>query len=227
MRASQLYRTPGIPPSQAALIGCAVSTGYFAARKLGRIRAGDRVAVFGVGGIGVNAIQGARHAGAEVIAVDINPAKAVVAAAFGADGFLQVPVGASSQALAELLRGRGPIDVAVECSGAPSAVEAAIHGVKRGGRVVLIGMARPGASASFSLDAVTSGREIIAVMNGGASPEQDYPELIRLIQDKQLDVAAQVTRIWPITEIEQAIAALRAGKVTRAVLDHTHRNSGP
>jgi S-(hydroxymethyl)glutathione dehydrogenase/alcohol dehydrogenase len=221
VRASQLYRTAGIAPEQAALIGCAVSTGYYAARKLGRIHAGDRVVVFGVGGIGVNAIQAAKLAGAEVFAADVNPAKEAVARSFGADGFLLVPAGATSCALADLVRAHGPIDVAVECSGAPVAVEAAIHGVKRGGRVVLIGMAKPGTTASFSLEAVTGGREIISVMNGGARPEQDYPELIRMIREKQLDVAGQVTRIWPLAQVAQAIAALRAGEVTRAALDHT------
>ena len=135
----------------------------------------NRVVVLGVGGIGVNAIQASKQAGAEVLSADVNQQKAVVAEAFGADDFLLVPPGATSYEVAELLRTRGPIDVAVECSGAPSAVEAAIHGVKRGGRIVLIGMAKPGASASFSLDVVTGGREIISVMNGGASPERDYP----------------------------------------------------
>ncbi len=222
VRASQLFATRGLAADQAALIGCAVSTGFCAARNLGRVRPGDRVAVIGVGGIGVNAIQSAALAGASVLAIDINPAKATAARRFGAQDFLCVGRETSGEALAEeLSRAFAPIDLAIECSGAPSAVEAAIHGVKRGGRIVLVGLSAPGAEARLRLDSVLGGREIITVLNGGAQPARDYPELIRLAREGGLDIASQITRVWPAAEIEDAIAALRAGEVTRAVLDHT------
>ena len=222
VQARQLFRTNGMPPEQAALIGCAVSTGYFAAVRLGDVRGGDRVVVIGVGGIGVNAIQGAKLAGASVLAVDVNPSKEAVAAQFGADQFLLAKRSDNGAALASALKDAfDPIDVAIECSGAPTAVEGAIHGVKRGGRVVLIGMTAPGAKASFSLDAVLSGREVISVMNGGARPPRDYPGLIKLANDGKLDIKSQVTKVWPLAEFKDAIGALEAGQVTRAVLDHT------
>ena len=222
VKAAQLYRTDGLPPEQAALIGCAVSTGYCAARSLGKVGQGDRVAVFGVGGIGVNAIQAARLAGAEVVAVDINADKEAAARSFGAEDFLTAQRGEDGMALAaRLAKAFAPIDVAIECSGAPSAVEAAIHGVKRGGRAVLIGIAAPGAKCSVSLDTMIGGREIISEMNGGARPEIDYPALIVMAREREIDVAAQVSRVWPLAEIEDAIAALRRGEVTRAVLDHS------
>jgi S-(hydroxymethyl)glutathione dehydrogenase / alcohol dehydrogenase len=221
VKASQLYSTQGLPPEQAALIGCAVSTGYGAAMRLGRVQAGDRVAVIGVGGIGVNAIQAAALAGAAVTAVDVNPAKEATARQFGAEAFLAAKRGASSADAAAALKAAGPFDVVIECSGAPSAVEAAIHGVKRGGRVVLIGMTGPGATATVSLDAVLSGREIVSTMNGGSRPEVDYPRLIELARERKIDVAGQITRRWPLAEVEAAIAALEAGEVTRAILDHT------
>lgn len=222
VKASQLYRTNDIPPQQAALIGCAVSTGFCAAQNLGRVRAGDRVAVIGVGGIGVNAIQGARLAGAAVLAVDLNPAKEAVARRFGADRFLQSARGQGPQELAAALQAEAaPIDVVIECSGAPVAVEAAFHAVKRGGRVVLVGMTAPGASVPLGLDAMLGGREIISVMNGGARPEVDYPRLIDLARSRQIDLETQVSQVWPLAQFEAAIAALRAGTVTRAVLSHT------
>jgi S-(hydroxymethyl)glutathione dehydrogenase/alcohol dehydrogenase len=154
--------------------------------------------------------------------VDLNPAKEAVARKAGASHFLLAEHGMDAATLAGAMREAfAPIDTAVECSGAPVATEAAIHAVKRGGRIVLIGMTKPGATAQFSLDAVLSGREIIAEMNGGANPDRDYPELIWLAESGQIEIAAQVTRIWPLAEFEDAIAALRAGDVTRAVLDHT------
>jgi S-(hydroxymethyl)glutathione dehydrogenase/alcohol dehydrogenase len=222
VKTSQLFKTHGLPPEQAALIGCAVSTGFCAVRNLGQVRPGDRVAVIGIGGIGVNAIAGAQLAGAEVLAVDINPAKEDVARKAGATHFLLSNRGMDAATLSAAMRNAfEPIDIAVECSGAPVATEAAIHAVKRGGRTVLVGMTRPGAVAQFSLDAVLSGREIIAELGGGAEPSRDFPELIRLAESGQIDVGAQVTQIWPLAEFENAITALRAGTVTRAVLDHT------
>jgi S-(hydroxymethyl)glutathione dehydrogenase / alcohol dehydrogenase len=222
VKTSQLFRVGDLPPEQAALIGCAVSTGYAAARVLGKVGAGDRVAVIGIGGIGVNAIAGARLAAAEVLAVDINPDKELAARIAGATQFFTCPRDMDVAAIADSMRREfAPIDLAIECSGAPIAAEAAVAAVKRGGRVVLIGQSRPGARVSFSLDDVTMGREIVAQLNGGARPERDYPELIELARSRQIDLAAQVTRVWPLAEFEQAIAALEAGQVTRAVLDHT------
>jgi S-(hydroxymethyl)glutathione dehydrogenase / alcohol dehydrogenase len=189
--------------------------------RLGQVKAGDRVAVIGVGGIGVNAIQAAALAGAEVTGVDVNPAKEAVARQFGAEAFLRAERGVSSREGAAALSAAGPFDIVMECSGAPAAVEAAIHGVKRGGRVVLIGMTGPGATATVSLDAVLGGREIVSTMNGGARPEVDYSRLIALAKERKLDIAGQITRRWPLAEVEAAIAALEAGEVTRAILDHT------
>ncbi len=220
VKASQLFRTGDLPSEQAALIGCAVSTGYCAARILGRVRPGDRVAVIGVGGIGVNAIRAACLAGASVMAVDINPQKEETARTFGANAFVLADRegGALKEAMVAAF---APIDVVIECSGAPAAVEAAIHATKRGGRAVLVGMTKRGATATLSLDTVLSGREIISVMNGGTRPEQDYPELISLAAHGRLNLEAQVTKVWPLEDVEAAIAAVRKGHVTRAVLDHT------
>lgn len=222
VKASQLFAIHDLPPEQGALIGCAVSTGVCAARVLGQVRAGDRVAVFGIGGIGVNALQGAQLAGAEVLAIDRNPAKEAVARQFGAARFHLAEPGQDGLALAALLAERhGPIDVAIECSGALGAVEAAIHCTKRGGRTVLIGLSAPGSFARLSLDAMLGGREILSTMNGGARPERDYPALIAQARDGVLNVRDQVSHVWPLDKVEEAIAALKAGEVTRAVLDHS------
>ena len=221
VKASQLFAIEDLPPEQGALIGCAVSTGVCAARVLGRVRSGDNVAVFGVGGIGVNAIQGAARNGAHVIAVDANPAKEAVARQFGAAAFvLANPAESSGEMAATLARDHGPIDVVVECSGAVGAIDTALRCIKRGGRVVLIGMSRPGSNATLPLDSFVMGGEVIATMNGGALPERDYPELIAQARDGQLNLADQVSGIWPLERINEAIAALKAGQVTRAVIDH-------
>ncbi len=222
VRTSQLYRVGDLAPEQAALIGCAVSTGYCAARVLGQAGPGDRVVVIGVGGIGVNAIAGARLAGAQVMAVDLNPDKEAAARQAGADVFLTTNRTMDRDAMVAAMREAfAPIDIVIECSGAPIAAEAAIGAAKRGGRVVLIGQTRPGANMAVPLDAVTFGREIVGQLNGGARPEVHYPELIEHARARRIDLSAQVTKVWPMAEFEDAIAALKAGQVTRAVLDLT------
>lgn len=221
VKASQLFAIEDMPPEQAALIGCAVSTGVCASRVLGRVRAGDNVAVFGVGGIGVNAIQGSAREGAHVIAIDANPAKEAVARQFGATAFvLADPAQDTATAAAMLASAHGPIDLVVECSGAVGAIETALRCTKRGGRVVLIGMSRPGSQASLPLDSFVMGGEVIATMNGGALPERDYPELIAQARDGRLNLSDQVSGVWPLDGINEAIAALKAGEVTRALVDH-------
>lgn len=222
-RASQLYRIGDLPPEQGALIGCAVSTGYAAARVLGEAAPGDRVAVIGVGGIGVNAIAGARLGGAEaILAVDLNPAKEGAAREAGATHFLALPRGLDAEGMAAAMREAfAPIDTVIECSGAPVAAAASVAAAKRGGRVVLIGQTKPGARLDVSLDAVTFGREIVGQLNGGARPEVHYPELVEHALAGRIDLGAQVTKVWPMEQFAEAIAALEAGQVTRAVLDLT------
>jgi S-(hydroxymethyl)glutathione dehydrogenase/alcohol dehydrogenase len=221
VKASQLFALEDLPLEQGALIGCAVSTGVCASRVLGRVRAGDNVAVFGVGGIGVNAIQGAARKGAHVVAVDANPAKEAVARQFGAEAFLLAdPAQDSASAAEALARDHGPIDVIVECSGAVGAINTALRATKRGGRVVLIGMSRYGAEASLPLTSFVMGGEVIATMNGGAIPDRDYPELIAEARDGRLNIKDQISGVWPLDQINDAIAALKAGEVTRAVIDH-------
>jgi S-(hydroxymethyl)glutathione dehydrogenase/alcohol dehydrogenase len=100
------------------------------------------------------------------------------------------------------------------------AINTALRATKRGGRVVLIGMSRYGAEASLPLTSFVMGGEVIATMNGGAIPDRDYPELIAEARDGRLNIKDQISGVWPLDQINDAIAALKAGEVTRAVIDH-------
>jgi len=213
-----------LKPAAAALLGCAVSTGYGAARNLGEVRRGDVVVVFGIGGIGINAIQGARVAGAaRVIAVDVNADKEAPARKFGAHDFILLPRGLDSDGIAKHVAGvaGAAADVVIECSGAPAAVEASVRMPKRSGTCVLVGQPAPQTMASFNVLGFTMGRKIVSELNGGTNPRRDFPALIELARKGQIDIESQVTKIWPLAEFETAFDALRSGKVLRAVLDHT------
>jgi S-(hydroxymethyl)glutathione dehydrogenase/alcohol dehydrogenase len=208
--ASQLTSTEGLPPTQACVIGCAVSTGYSVARNAAGIRPGDRVAVLGVGGIGANVVQTAKLLGAaEVTAVDVDPGKEPAARHFGADRFV----------LAGELDGQ--FDVVVECSGAPAAIDAAIAATGPGGTTALVGLPPVGHRASFDVGALMRGRRIVGSLAGDLVPERDTPAIVEHVRRGELDVAGLVSDAWPLEGIHDAIAAMRAGQVVRAVLDLT------
>jgi S-(hydroxymethyl)glutathione dehydrogenase/alcohol dehydrogenase len=223
VRASQLVPAPGIPATSAALIGCAVSTGYGVVRNVARVRPGDAVVVFGVGGIGVNVLQTARLSGAaRILAVDVNPAKADVAASFGAHDTLIAQPSDTGDVLAELIRTQVgvPIDVAVECSGAPTAIDAAIACTAWGGTTALVGIPRAGTRASFAVDDLLRNRRIVGSLNGSVDLQRDFTAIVDHVHNGELEVDAQVSRVWPLRDIDEALAAVRAGSVVRAVLAH-------
>ena len=225
VRASQLVHAPGIPPTAAALIGCAVSTGYGVVRNVAQVRPGDAVVVFGVGGIGVNVIQTARLSGAaRVVAVDVNPAKAAVAARFGAHDTLIAQPSDTGDVLAELIRTRigVPVDVAVECSGAPAAIDAAVACTTWGGTTALVGIPRAGSRTSFAVDDLLRNRRIVGSLNGSVDLQRDFTAIVAHVHKGELEVDAQVSRVWPLRDIDEALAAVRAGSVVRAVLSHAN-----
>jgi S-(hydroxymethyl)glutathione dehydrogenase/alcohol dehydrogenase len=224
VRAEQIVASAGIPPAEAALIGCAVSTGYGVAANVAGVQTGDVVVVFGVGGIGVNVLQTARLLGcARVVAVDVNPDKADAAGHFGADEFVVAPRVATAEELVALARGAAgaPVDAAIECSGARVAIGAAIEVVGRGGVTALVGIPPPGARASFDVNALLRNRRIIGSLNGTVDVHRDFPVIVEHVRHDALDLAAQVSAVWPLAGIDDAIAAVRDGRVVRAVLDHT------
>jgi S-(hydroxymethyl)glutathione dehydrogenase/alcohol dehydrogenase len=223
VRADQLIATRGIPPEHAALIGCAVTTGYGAVRNAAHVREGESIAVFGIGGIGVNALQTARLLGAApVIAVDVAPAREAIARRFGATDFVCVRRDAGAREIARALRALVPagVDAAIECSGALAAVDAAIASLGVGGRASLVGIPPHGARASFDVSHLMWGRSVIGSLNGAMHPQRDLAEIVDHVLAGRLELAAQVSRTWPLAEVEAAVAALRAGEVVRAVLLH-------
>jgi S-(hydroxymethyl)glutathione dehydrogenase/alcohol dehydrogenase len=224
VRASQLVHAPGIPATSAALIGCAVSTGYGVVRNVAQVRPGDAVVVFGVGGIGVNVIQTARLSGADrVLAVDVNPAKAEVAARFGAHDTLVAQPSDTGDVLAELIRAQigVAVDVAVECSGAPAAIDAAIACTAWGGTTALVGIPPAGTRTSFTVDDLLRNRRIAGSLNGSVDLQRDFTAIVAHVHNGDLEIDAQVSRVWPLRDIGEALAAVRAGSVVRAVLTHT------
>ena len=212
VQAAQLVAGAGVPAAEAALIGCAVSTGYGVATRVAGLQVGDTVVVFGVGGIGVNVLQTARLLGcARIVAVDVNPAKAQAAAHFGADEFVVAPRIATAEELVALVQGAAegqPVDAAIECSGALVAIEAAIAVTDRGGTTALVGIPPPGTRASFDANALLRNRRIVGSLNGTVDVHRDFPAIVEHARRGELDLRAQVSAVWPLAGIDDAVAAV-------------------
>jgi S-(hydroxymethyl)glutathione dehydrogenase/alcohol dehydrogenase len=224
VKTSQLVAAPGMAPSSAALIGCAVSTGFGVVRNVARVQPGDVVVVFGIGGIGVNAVQTARLcAAAQIIAVDVDRKKEEQALRYGADAFVTVERGETTEAMVAriLAQAAGGVDVAVECSGSAAAIAAALGCAATGGFTALVGIPPIGTLRSFDVNELLRNRTVAGSLNGKVDLRRDFPTIIDHIGRGELEVDSQVSQVWPLGEIESAIAAVRAGSVIRAVLDHT------
>jgi Zn-dependent alcohol dehydrogenase len=210
-----------VPFEIAALVGCAVTTGVGAVWRTARVRPGDRFAVVGCGGVGLSALMAAVAAGADpVVAVDTAPRKLDIARSFGATHAL--PWGGSPQATAEAVREAtsGGVDVAVEATGRPEAMEAAFLSTRARGAAVLIGI--PRADAVLSLPAVTiprMERRILGSIYGSSKPERDFPLTLELYRSGRLPLDRLVSHRLPLSEVERGFELMRSGDALRVVLD--------
>jgi S-(hydroxymethyl)glutathione dehydrogenase/alcohol dehydrogenase len=221
---------PSVSLEAACLIGCGVLTGVGAVLNRARVVAGQTAAVFGVGGIGLNVIQGLRVAGASrIIAVDTLAAKEKIARDFGATDFVDASASSSVETIRALLPHstdavRGPadaggVDWAFECVGHPSVLRDAVDVLDWGGNCVIIGVPGQDATLELRINALTHvDRGLLGCRYGSARPHDDIPLMVDLYQRGRLQLDELVTRRYPLEEFETAVADLRAGELARGVL---------
>jgi S-(hydroxymethyl)glutathione dehydrogenase/alcohol dehydrogenase len=208
-----------IPLDRAALVGCAVTTGVGAVFNTARVEPGSSVAVFGCGGVGLNVIQGAAIAGAErIIAIDTLPAKLEMAKKFGAtDTLLAKPDEDVAKALKKMTGG-GP-DYAFECVGVGALAEAAYRAIRRGGKAVVVGVARSTDLVSFKpMTMVFEEKTLQGSYFGSCVPRIDFPKMLHLYMAGKLKLDELITRRYSIDEAPQAFADLESGKNARGVI---------
>jgi len=208
---------PKIPLDCAALVGCGVTTGVGAVFNTAKVAPGSSVAVFGCGGVGLSAIQGARIAGAEkIIAIDTLQPKLEMAKKFGATDtilFKEDPVKELKK-----MTGGGP-DYAFECVGSGELAGAAYRAIRRGGLAVVVGVAKP--SDSTSLRTMTlpfEEKTITGSYFGSCVPRIDFPRMLGLYLAGQLKLEELITRRYSIAEAPQAFADLASGRNARGVV---------
>ncbi|MFT3802179.1 MAG: Zn-dependent alcohol dehydrogenase [Burkholderiaceae bacterium] len=209
----------GIPLDRAALVGCAVTTGVGAAINTARVRAGSSVVVFGVGGVGLNVIQGASIAGAaQIVAVDRNAAKLETARRFGATDVLAIEPGEDPTKALKKMTGGGA-DYAFECVGSGPVSELAYKALIRGGMAVIVGVARPGDNTSVrTMTLPFEEKQLVGSYFGSSVPKVDFPKLLSLYQGGKLKLDELITRRYSIDEAPQAFADLESGVNARGVI---------
>ncbi|HEY2601547.1 MAG TPA: NDMA-dependent alcohol dehydrogenase [Thermoleophilaceae bacterium] len=212
-----------IPFEVAALVGCGVTTGWCSAVRAGETKAGETVVILGVGGVGINAVQGARFAGAaNVIAIDPNPFKLEAAGKLGAT-FATRDVEEAREKLVELTHGQ-MADLAVITVGVlePEITADAISLVGKAGRVVITSVGRPDVNTLNMSASPLVGwhKRIQASLAGGANPIYEMPNLLGLYRSGDLKLDEIITRRYSLEEVNDGYRDLLDGKNIRGVIIH-------
>jgi S-(hydroxymethyl)glutathione dehydrogenase/alcohol dehydrogenase len=206
-----------VPYEVAALVGCGVMTGVGAVVNTAQVRPGDSVVVIGCGGVGISAVQGARVAGAAIIAaVDTVPAKLDVARRFGATH--AVTPDRLSDLVTEITGGEG-FDYAFDVVALPQTLRTAWTAARRGGTVVAVGAGRAEHQVEFNpFELLFEGKKIIPSLYGSAYPPRDFPKLIALWRAGRLDLEGMISHRLRLEQVDEALAALGRGDVIRQVI---------
>ena len=207
-----------LPLQIAALFGCAVLTGMGAVVNTGAVRAGQRVLVVGLGGVGLAAVLGALAAGAaQVIAADVNADKLAAARGLGATATIDAKDDGAASAIRELTG--GGVDVAVETAGVVPALELAYEATRRGGQTVTASLANPDARFALSpVRLVAEERTLRGSYLGGGVPSRDIPRYIALHRAGRLPVEKLHTGTSALDDINAAFDVLDRGEAVRHLI---------
>ncbi|RJL25225.1 Zn-dependent alcohol dehydrogenase [Bailinhaonella thermotolerans] len=208
---------PAVPYEVAALIGCGITTGLGSVFNTAKVRPGSTVAVIGCGGIGLSIIQGARIAGAtKILAVDPLESKHTLAKKVGATD------ACTPDQLAEaigLVTGGEGFDYAFEAVGRSATIQAAWQAARRGGDVVVVGAGA--ADDNFQMSAFSllfEGKNILSSLYGNADTRRDFPFYAELYKAGKLDMDSMISRRIRLSEVNDAVAALRSGEALRQIV---------
>ncbi|WP_116952598.1 zinc-binding dehydrogenase [Jiangella endophytica] len=218
-RGSVVVVPPSVPFDVAAMLGCAVLTGFGAAVNTAGVRPGESMVVFGLGGVGLSAVMAAALAGAHpVVAVDTVESKLSLASSLGATAVIDA--GATDDVVSAVRDATGGgADHALECVGSAAVLETAFAATARGGCTVAVGLPDP--SHRSALPAVTltgEGRVLRGSYMGSAAPARDIPRLIRLWEAGKLPVERLRTGDIAFAGLPAAFDELAAGRAVRQLL---------
>jgi S-(hydroxymethyl)glutathione dehydrogenase/alcohol dehydrogenase len=218
--ANALIKLPrDAPLDRCVLLSCAVMTGVGAVLNTAQVTPGSCVAVFGVGGVGLNAIQGAVIAGAErIIAVDTQPKKLEMARVFGATDAVDAAKLDPVQAIRDLTEGRGA-DYAFEAIGRKETIEQAYAATRKAGTCVVIGLGNIKDSIALNVFMLPLlEKRLLGSWYGSANVHVDVPRLYALYREGRLKLDELVTRTYSLEQVNEAFADMTAGVNARGVI---------
>ena len=202
----------------APLLGCAVTTAFGAIGNDAQVKIGESVVIFGVGGVGLAAVIAARLTTANpVIAIDLDQKKLDVAQSLGATHVINTRQQDTIKVLRSLLGDEGA-DVVIETTGVRTVIETAYNICSPIGRTVLVGVPDPKDPASIPTLPLHFGKKLIGSHGGSSKPNIDIPRIVRLVEQGKLDLSTLPLTERPLSEINDAIADLRAGVPGRQLI---------
>ena len=207
------------PFDVACYIGCGVTTGVGAVIFTAKVEAGANVVVFGLGGIGLNVIQGARLVGANrIVGVDVNPAREAIARRFGMTDFVN-PKEVASVVDAIVQLTDGGADHSFECIGNVETMRQALECCHKGwGQSIIIGVAPAGAEIATRPFQLVTGRRWLGTAFGGARGRTDVPRIVDWYMDKKIAIDELITHRLPLEEINRGFELMKRGESIRSVV---------
>jgi S-(hydroxymethyl)glutathione dehydrogenase/alcohol dehydrogenase len=210
---------PDAPFDKVCYIGCGVTTGLGAVINTAGVEPGSTVAVFGLGGIGLNVLQGARLVGADrIIGVDLNPGRVELAERFGMTDFIN-PSEVDDVVAAIVDLTDGGVDYSFECIGNTEVMRQALECCHKGwGESVIIGVAASGQEISTRPFQLVTGRVWRGTAFGGAKGRTDVPKIVDWYMDGKINIDDLITHTMPLDEINTAFDLMHAGESIRSVV---------
>jgi S-(hydroxymethyl)glutathione dehydrogenase/alcohol dehydrogenase len=212
---------PDAPFDKVCYIGCGVTTGIGAVIWTAKVEPGSRVVVFGLGGIGLNVIQGARMIGAaQIVGVDVNPGKRGLAEAFGMTDFVN-PKEISGDIVGHLVElTKGGADYSFDCTGNVQVMRQALECCHKGwGVSTIIGVAAAGQEISTRPFQLVTGRVWKGSAFGGARGRTDVPKIVDWYMDGRVNIDDLITHKLPLEKINEGFDLMHEGKSIRAVVE--------
>ena len=210
------------PFDKVCYIGCGVTTGLGAVMNTAKVEAGARCIVFGLGGIGLNVIQGLRMVGAEmIVGVDLNPRRKAIAERFGMTHFVNPSEvqGDLVPYLVDLTKGGG--DYTFECIGNVKVMRQALESAHRGwGQSIVIGVAGAGQEIATRPFQLVTGRTWKGTAFGGARGRTDVPRIVDWYMEGRINIDDLVTHILPFDQINEGFELMRKGESIRTVVTY-------
>jgi transketolase C-terminal domain/subunit/Zn-dependent alcohol dehydrogenase len=208
----------GLSMQDAAVLGCAVATGLGSVFNTAKPKVGQSLAVFGTGGIGLCALAGAKISGCHpIIAVDINDSKLILAKQMGATHFINPT---RTNPFEEIKRITTNLDFAIESVGIPKLMNQALQAIRpQGGTVVVIGNAPYGQKWELDPQQLNQGKRILGTWGGDNRPDEDFVKYMDLVISGKLDLGIFTSKLYSLSEINQAITDLENGLVARPLID--------